>query len=399
MPRRSIKIGANKIKYTQHLKYLGLHFDPKLNWVFHLNTIQDKLNSLQQKLYRITRATWGLNPTVKKDIYNKVINRIIHYGHEIWYQGRVKQDIKLNQLQRSGLLNITKCYKTVSTDALQVLAGVPPIDIQTKHTHKMFQIKNQYKEIQTQGLAFHPGSITFLKPILPPWNKTSFHWSHYKDNLQGTLIYTDGSKMNNRVGGAFVAYKNNVETYHQCFRLNDQAMVYMAELTAIDKAIDYSIAESLPSSNIITDSRSVLLALENVNCIDHKILELKNKLNNFTGEIHLFWIKAHIGHLGNERADVLAKTATNQANIDFNNKFELQSIKKLINNDIMKEWQDRWRQSHNGRDVFVLFQNVDIKRVQGDFFLIQIISDHGTIAAYQARLFKKDPLLCVWPFF
>ncbi|GIX77413.1 retrovirus-related Pol polyprotein from type-1 retrotransposable element R1 4, partial [Caerostris darwini] len=165
-----------------------------------MNTIQDKLNSLQQKLYRITRATWGLSPTVKKDIYNKVINRIIHYGHEIWYRDKVKLNTKLGQLQRSGLLNITKCYKTVSTDALQVLAGVPPIDIQIRHTHKMFQIKHLHKEISTQGLAFHPDAITFLKPIVPPWHKTSFHWSHFNDKLQGTLIYTDGSKMNNRVG-------------------------------------------------------------------------------------------------------------------------------------------------------------------------------------------------------
>ncbi|GIY91340.1 hypothetical protein CEXT_364701 [Caerostris extrusa] len=75
----------------------------------------------------------------------------------------------------------------------------------------MFQIKHLKKEIQTQSLAFQPESITFQKPIVPPWNRTSIHWSYYKDNLQGTLIYTDGSKRNNRVGGAFVAYLNNIE--------------------------------------------------------------------------------------------------------------------------------------------------------------------------------------------
>ncbi|GIX76015.1 hypothetical protein CDAR_443051, partial [Caerostris darwini] len=32
-----------------------------------------------------------------------------------------------------------------------------------------------------------------------------------------------------------------------------------------------------------------------------------------------------------------------------------------------------------------------IKRVQGDFYLNQIITGHGTIGAYQARLFDKDP--------
>ncbi|GIY87044.1 RNase H domain-containing protein, partial [Caerostris darwini] len=145
------------------------------------------------------------------------------------------------------------------------------------------------------------------------------------------------------------------------------------------------------SSNIITDSRSVLLALENVNNIDEKILALKAKLNNFTGEIHLFWIKAHKGHLGNERADELAKSATNEPIIECFTKIDPQTIKYLINKDISQEWKDRWSHSIKGRDVYHLFQNVTIKRVQGDFYLNQIITGHGSIGAYQARLFDKDP--------
>ncbi|GIX87709.1 putative 115 kDa protein in type-1 retrotransposable element R1DM [Caerostris darwini] len=122
----SIKLDIN-IQYTKQLKYLGLIIDPKLSWNKHLTSINDKINNLQQKFFRLSRATWGLSPQVKKDIFNKVTEKIIAYGHEIWFQNKLKQNIRILQLQRSGLLSITKCYKTVSTDALQVMAGFPPL--------------------------------------------------------------------------------------------------------------------------------------------------------------------------------------------------------------------------------------------------------------------------------
>ncbi|GIY15679.1 hypothetical protein CDAR_609711 [Caerostris darwini] len=57
----------------------------------------------------------------------------------------------------------------------------------------------------------------------------------------------------------------------------------------------------------------------------------------------------------------------------------------------MEEWQERWSQSHKGRDVFTLFPKININRVQGDFLLNQITIGHGAIAVYQARFFDNDP--------
>ncbi|GIY74159.1 uncharacterized protein CDAR_166411 [Caerostris darwini] len=349
----SIKLGNNRFRFQPQFKYLGLVIDSKLLWSHHLNSIQDKLHSLQQKLHRITRATWGLNPSVKKEIFLKVIIRIIFYGHEIWYTGKVKQNIKVCQLQRSGIINITKNYKTVSTEALQ------------------------------------PHSITFRKPILKPWTKISITWNHAPESLQGTLIYTDGSKLNDRVGGAFVVFQQGVETYSQTFRLSDTATVFMAELVAIDKALDFAIAQSFSPANIISDSRSVLLALENLNNLDPSILNIKNKILNFTGIVRLFWIKAHAGHMGNERADVLAKEATTNPDIQLPVVANLQFIKQLLKKEILAEWQDRWSTSSKGREVFLLLPKVNINRVQGDFYINQLISGHGALAAYQNRFFGK----------
>ncbi|GIY41690.1 hypothetical protein CEXT_87211 [Caerostris extrusa] len=67
--------------------------------------------------------------------------------------------------------------------------------------------------------------------------------------------------MNSRVGGAFVVYNKGVEIFSHGFRLSDHDTVYSAERMAIDATIDFVIANHIPISSIISDSRSVLQAL------------------------------------------------------------------------------------------------------------------------------------------
>ncbi|GIX83505.1 uncharacterized protein CDAR_83511 [Caerostris darwini] len=107
----NIKIGNHKIKYVKDFKYLGIKIDKKLSWNQHLSYVSDKLAKIMNKLNRTTRVYWGLSPPIKKEIYRKILEKVITYGHEIWFKDQVKQNNKLSSLQRVGLLNITKCYR------------------------------------------------------------------------------------------------------------------------------------------------------------------------------------------------------------------------------------------------------------------------------------------------
>ncbi|GIY99054.1 RNase H domain-containing protein [Caerostris extrusa] len=147
-------------------------------------------------------------------------------------------------------------------------------------------------------------------------------------------IFTDGSKMNGQVGGAFVTFTNRTETFNKSFRLSDNATVYSAELIAIKLAITYATEHHLPVANIISDSRSVLLAVENPNNCDYDIMEIKRLLANHDGIIRLFWIKAHAGFSGNERADEYAKQATTKDAIDIELAFDIPFVKKLLKKEL-----------------------------------------------------------------
>ncbi|GIX95978.1 putative 115 kDa protein in type-1 retrotransposable element R1DM [Caerostris darwini] len=381
-----IKFDGHCIKFTKELKYLGLTFDPKLNWNKQLTYTLDKIKKLQHKFFRISRATWRLNPQVKKDIFNKIIERIIAYGHDIWFQNKVRQNIRLLQLQRSGLLSITKCYKTVSTEALQVLAGIPPLDMKLKLSKDLFLFKHMGNNLVILNQVLQPLAMDTSTKFIPPWEKYSIKWNFYTEDLTGTLIFTDGSKMNGRVGGAFVVYSNGIETHCEMFRLSDHATVYSAELMAINFAIN----ARLPSANIISDSRSVLQALENVNHVEREILAIKQLLANHESAIRLFWIKAHAGFTGNERADEYTKSATTKEDIDFTMGYSIAYIKGLIKKDLLKQWQDRWSSSTKGRELFSILHEVKTSRIQGDFFTNQLMTGHGCIGIYQERFFGKS---------
>ncbi|GIY89774.1 hypothetical protein CEXT_780101 [Caerostris extrusa] len=130
--------------------------------------------------------------------------------------------------------------------------------------------------------------------------------------------------MNGQVGGAFVTFTNRTETFNKSFRLSDNAIVYSAELIAIKLAIMYATEHHLPVANIISDSRSVLLAVENPNNCDYDIMEIKRLLANHDGIIRLFWIKAHAGGFRAMKEQTeYAKQATTKDAIDIQLAFDI----------------------------------------------------------------------------
>ncbi|GIX86121.1 RNase H domain-containing protein [Caerostris extrusa] len=120
-----------------------------------------------------------------------------------------------------------------------------------------------------------------------PWNKTRIPWRNLQPVEGAFCIYTDGSKKEDRVGSAIVLLQDNVEIHHQHWRLNDEATVFMAELHAIKKAIEYIASNSFLSVKIISDSRSVLMALDNPANNSPAILHVKQLLQDTPSKIEM----------------------------------------------------------------------------------------------------------------
>jgi ribonuclease HI len=81
-----------------------------------------------------------------------------------------------------------------------------------------------------------------------------------------------------------------------------------------------------------------------------------NKLQTFT-KVTINWIKAHVGHEGNERADWLAKQGTSKISYEVEPilPVPLSWIKSKIYNYQLKEWTQRWQGINEARQTKIFF--------------------------------------------
>ncbi|XP_023220173.1 uncharacterized protein LOC111622086 [Centruroides sculpturatus] len=144
-------------------------------------------------------------------------------------------------------------------------------------------------------------------------------------------IFTDGSKVENQVGASYLVMQNEKEIYHDKFRLDDRCTVHQAELFAILQSVRWIISTRLTGSIIIvnTDSKAAICYLQQFNNRNIMALEIKNLINKHELNIKIRWVKAHVGIMGNEKADALAKEATLQSEIAYN-KIPLSYIKEML---------------------------------------------------------------------
>lgn len=98
-------------------------------------------------------------------------------------------------------------------------------------------------------------------------------------------------------------WRDGAEVRYSAFRLSDFCSVYQAELAAILRATE--MLEKETTSCILSDSRASLECLSQADPESPIAAEIQNRLreaNKAGREVRLFWVKAHVGIPGNERA-------------------------------------------------------------------------------------------------
>ena len=183
----------------------------------------------------------------------------------------------------------------------------------------------------------HSSKKSETSPIIM---KSSFN--ELKSNYTNcTLIYTDGSKDDMRVGCAAIS-----DNYLENMRIPDGSSIFTAEAKAIDLALDF-IANCEISNNFIifSDSLSVLKSLDHTSSKNPQIQKLLKKQHELSiyNEIIYCWIPSHIGIPGNENVDLKAKESLNlhPTNIPIH----FSNFKPFINRYILNNLQTSWNNS------------------------------------------------------
>ena len=75
------------------------------------------------------------------------------------------------------------------------------------------------------------------------------------------------------------------------------------------------------------------------------VAEIKELVKQSGVKITAHWIRAHVGHPGNERADELVKAATERRQVDVVVKLTTVQAKKILLARALANWQSRWDHS------------------------------------------------------
>jgi RNase H len=126
------------------------------------------------------------------------------------------------------------------------------------------------------------------------------------------------------IGLAFTVYKHNipyipiVPKYSEFWNIGNSAIVYNGELEAITKALEYAsdIAKIGDHFNIFTDNQAGILRLKTPSDKPGQNQQIRSILASKAikakgATLDLIWVPGHTDIAGNEKADKLAKFATN----------------------------------------------------------------------------------------
>ena len=118
-------VDGQELKYNPKPKILGVTLDEKLKFETHLELVERKaFRSLE--LLRRVKETDVINTKCMLQLYNALVVPQLEYAASVWQIGNCSG---LDRVQRKGLAMCLGVPGTAGIEALQVEAGVKPLEI------------------------------------------------------------------------------------------------------------------------------------------------------------------------------------------------------------------------------------------------------------------------------
>lgn len=135
------------IPTKKSIKYLGIMLGEKLSFGDHIKYAVAKADNRMAAMARIMPNVGGPGQE-KRLVLNGIVNSILLYGSPVWAPAlRIKKlKYMLGATQRRMLVRVVSGYRTISTWAAQVVAGVPPIHMLIEEEVELFECGQERSE-------------------------------------------------------------------------------------------------------------------------------------------------------------------------------------------------------------------------------------------------------------
>ncbi len=128
-------MGDTRLVYSNNLTYLGVNLNKRVSIHNHVNKRVKKCTYLLHRIKSAIGQQWGLSPDKIAWILTAIIRPRLSYGAVSWghlIDGEMK--VVLNRVQRRALVAMSQCMRSSPTKGLEVIFGLPPIDLYITET-------------------------------------------------------------------------------------------------------------------------------------------------------------------------------------------------------------------------------------------------------------------------
>lgn len=184
----TMTLGDTRINGAKCIKYLGIYLDTKLNFTEHANHTSAKAGKVANNLARILPNISAATPKRRRLLANAV-HSIILYGAPIWAPRLSKKGkAELAKVQIRVALRVASAYCTVSYNAIQIIADMPPIVLIAIERQEIFENtrkeearKKLIRDWQLEWDTSENGRWTHrLIPKIDPWFNRTFGEVNYR---------------------------------------------------------------------------------------------------------------------------------------------------------------------------------------------------------------------------
>ena len=392
----SLTLDGQAIPVREETKFLGVIFDKRMTFRSHILNLKRKAQRALNLLRVVGNTDWGADRDTLLKLYRTLVRSKLDYGCIIY--GSAKKNIlkMLDPIHHQGLRVALGAFRTSPIKSLYAEAGEPSLQHRREKLSMVYfmklkslphnpcfeSIKNhsspEFFENKNSDPCFGARTNTHIKNAKinmneieenllqkpPPWEQYNLNFDtslaefgkkttnnvilekeflHIKQKYKNCYeIYTDGSKQEERVGAA--AFFPDQPGEAVSARLADGSSIFSAELEGILMAIRKIKKMERRTKNfaIYIDSLSAVDAVKNKCYKNSRLLKIYDLIRNIQSHVYItfVWVPAHVGILGNESVDKIAKSALTKAVRD--KQICWSDLKPKINTYLNYTWQNDW---------------------------------------------------------